>query len=312
MIRMVTAFALCMAVDNKRLERVNYDVILLQYYQWSADMTHRISPLYLTVLILTLYAIPGIAQQGNYSKGFVGTYQIGHRFGASALTLKPDESYELKSSDCTLEYVQSGTYVSSSKVLHFQILKYIAKSHGGESEINLLDPKQRKEVFGNDREVMPTEFELLPIRWSDRIYLIYKLDLGNFANAINLGLEPRRELSSEPYYGSFFLRKGDERKKVSGSPGIPRKWRSVLLSRPVVGTIVSLRGDAKGTLATLNKGSKSGLRVGMRLLMQNEEPSPWSGAEIVSIADNSAIVRTADRIMVGDRLTTKYVSRIYR
>jgi len=218
----------------------------------------------------------------------------------------------MRSRDCTLEYVQSGTYVTYSEVLHFKIVTYVAKGHGSEHEINLLDPIERKAVYGRYSDGMPMEmeFELLPIRWSDRIYLIDGGDLSNFVNAVNFGLEPRSELGSEPYYGSFFLREGDQHKKVSAAPKIPDKWRSVLLSRPVVATIVALTGDAKGTLATLNKGTKSVLRVEMRLLTENEEPSPWSRAEIVSVTKKSAIIRTGGRLMVGDKLSTKYMSRM--
>ena len=117
---------------------------------------------------------------------------------------------------------------------------------------------------------------MLPIKWSDRMYLIFEDDLSNFANAVNFGREPRSDFSSEPFYGSFYLREGDEKKKVSGAPAMPDMWSSVLLRRPVVATIVVLKGDDKGTLATLNKESKSGLRVGMRMLAKDEEPSPWS------------------------------------
>jgi len=265
----------------------------------------------LLFLILGLFATYGIAQQPE-SKSLVGSYTIGHTFGFSALTLDADGSYVMKTSDCTMEYTRSGTYVSSSKALHFEILKYVATDHGGIREINMLDPNERKGVFGKDSGEMPAEFELIPITWSDRIYLIDEDDLSNFANAVNFGVEPRAELSSEPYCGSFYLRDGDQKKKVSGAPGIPDKWSSLLLRRPVVATIVSLKGDDKETLATLNKGSKSGLRVGMRLLTKNEEPNPWSGAQVISVTTKSAVIRAWSGVMVGDKLSTKYVSHMYR
>jgi len=250
--------------------------------------------LVLSFFIVAIFAIDGSAQQQSTGNKLVGTYLTGHLFGSSALTLQADGTYVMRSRDCTLEYIRSGAYVTSSEVLHFKIVKYVAKGHGSEHEIHLLDPIERKAVYGrySDEIQMETEFELLPIRWSDRIYLIDGDDLSSFVNAVNFGPEPRSELSSQPYYGSFFLREGDQHKKVSVAPKIPDKWRSVLLSRPVVATIVALRGDAKGTLATLNKGTKSGLRVGMRLLNENEEPSPWSRAEIVSVTKKSAIIRT--------------------
>jgi hypothetical protein len=276
--------------------------------EWSKDMIHKIT-LCLLFLTVGLSATHSIAQQQNKFDSLVGTYSTGHTFGFSAFTLSSDGTFVRHSRDCTLQYIQSGTYVSSAEVLHFKILKSIAKPHGGEHEINLLDPNESKAVYGKDSGEISTEFELLPIKWSDRMYLIFEDDLTNFANAVNFGLEPRSDLSSEPYYGSFYLREGDQKKKVSGAPAIPDKWSAVLLRRPVVATIVALKGDDKGTLATLNKGSKSGLRVGMRMIMKDEEPSPWSVAEIVSVTKKSAVLRTARATMVGDKLSTKYESR---
>lgn len=272
-------------------------------------MTYKTN-LGLLFLFVGLFATHGIAQQQKKLASLAGTYHTGHRFGASALTLNADGSYVMKSSDCTMEYIQSGTYASSSEVLHFKILKYVT-NHGGR-EINLLNPYGRQEVFGNYSDKISTEFELRPITWSDRIYLIDEVEVSSFANAVNFGIEPRSQLGSDPYYGSFFLREGDQKKKVSGAPRIPDKWSSLLLRRPVVATIVALRGEAKETLATLNKGSKSGLRVGMQLLAKDEEPSPWSGAKVVSVNKNSAVIRTRGEIAVGDQLSTKYVSRIYQ
>jgi hypothetical protein len=266
----------------------------------------------LLLALVGLFATNSSAQQQRPANSLVGTYATGHRFGGSALTLEADGSYVEKSSDCTMDYVESGTYIYVSEVLHFKIVKYIAKSHGSEREIDLLDRNGRKEAFSIYAGEISTEFKLRPIRWSDRMYLIYENELNSFANAVNFGLEPRSELGSDPYYGSFYLREGDQKKKVSGAPRMPDKWRSVLLRRPVAATVVELKGDGKGTLATINKGSKSGLRVGMRLLTQDEDPSPWSVIEIVSVTDKSAVIRTYGGIAVGDKLATKYVSRIYR
>ena len=70
-----------------------------------------------------------------------------------------------------------------------------------------------------------------------------------------------------------------------------------------------------GSALTVNADGSyvmSGLRVGMQLLARDEEPSPWSGAKVVSVTKNSAVIRTSGEIIVGDKLNTKYVSRIYR
>lgn len=278
-------------------------------------MIAKLNRLSLVCFCVLLFMAQALAQQQEFTpNGLAATYGVGHRFGGSSLTLEADGRYSIESGDCTMEYFDSGTYTHSAGVLHFTILKQTAKGRGGEREINLLDPNGRKEVFGNSESgEIPRAFKLLPVKWSERVYLIYESDLNNFANAINLGLEPRSELSSEPYYGSFYLRRGDEQKKVSGSPSLPEKWQSFLLSKAIVTTVVSLDGDGREKIATVNKGSRDGLKVGMRLLAQDEEPSPWSGAEIISVEEKSAKVRIGADLKVGDKLGTKYERRdIYR
>jgi hypothetical protein len=266
-------------------------------------------------IAVLLFAVQSVAHHREITPDkLVATYVVGHRFGSSSLTLEADGRYSIESGDCTMEYFDSGTYILSEGALHFTVLKQTAKGRGSEREINLLDPNERKEVFGNDASgEIKKEFKLLPVAWSERIYLIYESDSNNFANAVNLGLEPRAELSSEPYYGSFYLRQGDEQKKVSESPSLPEKWLSFLLSKPVTAAIVGIEGDAQEKMATINKGSKNGLKVGMRLLAKDEEPSLWSGAEIVSLEESSAKVRVGTELKVGDKLSTKYERRdIYR
>jgi len=108
----------------------------------------------LLFLTVGLFATHTSAQQQSNAKSLVGTYQTGHRFGGSDLTLKADGIYVRQSSDCTMEYTESGIYVSSAAVLHFKTLKSVAKSHGGEREINLLDPNERKAIFGNYSGIM--------------------------------------------------------------------------------------------------------------------------------------------------------------
>jgi len=265
----------------------------------------------LLCLTLLLFAIQVLAQQQEFTPSeLAATYVTGHRFGGSSLTLEVDGRYSIESGDCTMEYFNSGSYVLSAGVLRLTVFKQTAKQRGEDREINLLDPNGRKEVFGKDAsEDIEKEFRLLPLKWTDRIYLIDEKDMNAFANAINLSLEPRSELSSEPYYGSFYLRKGDEQKKVIGSPSVSEKWLAFLLSKPLTATIVSLKREGQEETATINKGSRDGGRVGMRLLAKDEVPNPWWGAEIISVEPKSSKVRVGADSKVGDKLVTKYERR---
>lgn len=254
--------------------------------------------LLLPAFSILLLATQALAQQQECTPNkLAATYAAGHNFWGSFLTLTADGQYSKRSYDCTTEYFESGTYAISDGVLHFTVFKRTAKPNGGEVETDLLTES-------------PKEYKLLPIKWSDRIYLVFDDDLSNFANAINLGLEPRSQVNSEPYYGAFYLRTGDEKKKVSGNPTLSEKWNSFLLNRPVIATIIYVEGEAKDRIGIIDKGSKNGLKVGMRLIAKDEEPSLWIVTEIVSIEERSAKVRLSSDVKIGDQLSTKYKRRV--
>jgi hypothetical protein len=241
-------------------------------------------------------------------------------FGGGSRTLEPDGHYSAGGgSDDGTVIRESGTYALSGGVLRFTILKLVgSRNHGGD-EKNLLDPKERKEIFGESASGDAVrEYTMLPVTWSDRIYLISESDLKDFANAINLGLEPRSWLTAqspdEPYYGSFYLRKGDEQKKVKGMPSLPKEWLAFLLREPVTATVISIQESKKAAFmtsstATINRGRRDGIKVGMRLVAKGEEPSTSFGTEIISVEEETAkvrAVRVSEPLNVGDKLSTRY------
>jgi hypothetical protein len=272
-----------------------------------------VNRLHLACLAVLVFAATTSAQGAGVTPDeLAATYMVGHRFGASSLTIEGGGRYSIEAGDCTREYSDSGTYVIKDGVLHFTILKKTVKGRGGERELNLLDAEERKEFYAeSDAGAIKREFRLLPIRWSGRLYLIYEDELNNFANAVNLGLEPRPGLSAEPFYGSFYLRHGDERKGAAGRPALPGGWASFLLSKPLTATVVRIEGADKEQIATVNRGSRDGLKVGMRLVSKDEEPSPWWVTEVVSVGEKTARVRIrgGDELKSGDKLKSRFERR---
>jgi hypothetical protein len=267
------------------------------------------------------------AQQESTFKKFAGTYVTGHEFGGGSIKLEADGTFsDGGGSDDGTEISTSGNYTLSNGVLHFKITKQTGKRAGDRKEFNLLNLEERKEMFrGDDSGEVEREFKYLPIEWSERIYLINEIDLKDFANAINLGLEPRSSLTSGwdtlPWYGSFYLRSGDEQKKVTGIPNLPEKWLSFLLRKPVTATVISVQKIEKKqfitiSTATINKGSKDGLKIGMKLLSKDEVPSQWDGAEVVSVEKATAKIQarlSKAELKIGDKLSTIYKPKmLYR
>ena len=92
----------------------------------------------------------------------------------------------------------------------------------------------------------------------------------DFCNQINDGREPRNEI-----YGFCLLRKGDEKKKVSGFPTVPNEFTPYLLTKPIETEITDVgkpittsgEGEVKEIVikVTVKHGKKAGLLPGMEL-----------------------------------------------
>ena len=268
---------------------------------------------FLLFVVCLTFTVSVSAQQTLSVNELAGTYVAGHNFGGSSITLEADGTYSQNSGACTMATKESGKYLLSDGVIRFTILKYTGVQFSDESkEIDLFNDEARKEFYGyrdgEKVEPLKTEFTLLPVKWGERIYLIDEDDLKDFSNAINLGLEPRNELRSEPYYGQFYLRESDLSKSASGKPSLPTEWQSFILSKPVTAKIVAVEPQGKTKIATINRGSRDGLKVGMKLLVKEQEPSPWGKeGEILSVEERTAKVQVED-LKVGDILNSKYVS----
>jgi hypothetical protein len=281
-------------------------------------ISRKMNRLTFLCLAVLLSLVPSFAQHDETFKRFAGTYVSGHDFGGGSLTLDAHGRFsEEGGSDDGTQISTSGTFILSADRLHFTIVKQMG-TRGGK-KFNLLESKEKKEMFeSSDDEKIEKEFDLLPVEWSGRIYLLYEKDLKDFVNAVNLGIEPRATLVSSdytsPWYGPFYLRSGDEQKKVAGPPSLPEKWLSFLLSKPVTATVISIEETKKYEFsttftATIDKGSRDGLKVGMRLLTKNEEPSPWSGTEVISVEEKTAKIQAVlvnSELKVGDQINSRY------
>jgi hypothetical protein len=140
-------------------------------------------------------------------------------------------------------------------------------------------------TFENQREgfqgIAPA---LIPISWGSRRYLVPADDIVGFCNNINEGTEPRTSIR-----GFYLLRRGDEKKKVTGSPKVPDEYQQYLAAKPIEATIIAVgqyttrpsvvEWKFKDTLVTLDAGTKQGLRVGMELVVT----SPMEAGESVRI-----------------------------
>ncbi|MCP4247770.1 MAG: hypothetical protein GY778_12045 [bacterium] len=77
--------------------------------------------------------------------------------------------------------------------------------------------------------------EVVPIRWSDRRYLIPVDDVVEFCNWVNDRGEPRNRM-----HGFWYLRQGDHEKPVTGAPELPEEYQACLLNETVFAEIIEI------------------------------------------------------------------------
>jgi hypothetical protein len=152
---------------------------------------------------------------------------------------------------------------------------------GGTIRLFLTYPNEREGFQG----IAP---ELIPVQWGKRHYLIPSDGFLKFANAVNAGTEPSGLFGGRSY--QFLLRRGDEKKPVSGRPPIPQEYAAFLLKRPIVAKITSvgeshLNESWRITDISLNVGIVDSLKKGMDLYVGGEESGT---ATVVSVQERTA------------------------
>jgi len=131
--------------------------------------------------------------------------------------------------------------------------------------------------------------ELLPIQWGRRHYLIAVDRIVDFTNAINAGTEPR---PSAFFGGRFLLRRGDEKKPVSGQPSLPSEFLSYILAEPINARISfveqsRVEQSRRTTYVRIEVGSIDGLKPGMELYVHS--PSRiFDTAVVTDVSEHSA------------------------
>ncbi len=165
--------------------------------------------------------------------------------------------------------------------------------------------------------------DLIPVPWGERQYLIPSEEMISFCNRVNGGMEPRIPLTDD---GHAFLRRGDDRRKVSGMPQVPQEYRKYLLATPVEADLVTVGTYTDGwnaealyevakASATIDSGSVSGLLPGMRLHAKQpkEAHESWITLTAVGLKSSRGILTTAEASSTtpkpGQRFSTQLHSR---
>jgi hypothetical protein len=132
--------------------------------------------------------------------------------------------------------------------------------------------------------------DLIPVQWGNRHYLIPSDGFVKFANAVNAGTEPNDPMGGRSY--QFLLRRGDEKKDVSGQPPIPEEYAAYLLKRPIAAKVISvgeshLTDSSRFTHVTLNVGVIDGLKKGMELYVHGPQEG-FGTATVVSVEERTS------------------------
>src|SRR5258705_12042351 len=261
--------------------------------------------LQLSLIILSLTI--SVSAQQRVPSELIGSYLFRFQWGGTRITLNSDGTFLKQTSNCTSIYGQSGPYSVSNDRLSLTTLKITVRGFGDDAkEIDLRKRKARKEILETDEPFKPEQSEIRIVRWGPRIYLMSDSYRASFIEAINLGFEPREVDGYRPLYGEILLREGHENKDAVGLPSLPDVFLANLLSAPITATVVSLETANNKTIATINQGSLSGLKVGTILVPEsNEDPFDVPRYEVLSVSEQSSKVAVFGRIKVAEQLTTR-------
>jgi hypothetical protein len=123
------------------------------------------------------------------------------------------------------------------------------------------------------------------------MYLVPADGMVGFCNEVNDGSEPASGRS-----GSYLLRRGDEKLKVTGMPDVPREYRPYLLKEPITAEITAvgryrthpgLAGTTfRETTVTVNAGKRNGLLPGMELVVTS--PDMVERVKITKVSEEAA------------------------
>lgn len=243
----------------------------------------------------------------------IASFTSVHNFGSSTITFDTNGKFKIETGDCTTEYFSSGKYNFLSNVVNFNELNRKRQSRVfDELSLSRLSEEEKKAYYDEESFAENSRTsKMIPVKWAARLYLIDEEELENFCNAVNLGIEPRPELSSDPFYGAFYLRAGDEYKDVTGMPVLPGNWNGFFLKKPVTAKITKIEdGEKNEKIVTVNRGALSGLKIGMRLIKKNQAPSLWSDARVISVEKYSAGLSVSpinEELKIGQILTSRFV-----
>jgi hypothetical protein len=259
---------------------------------------------------LVLLAVTHVEIFARQNSNLVGSYVFSFEWGGGEITLNKKGRFTATSSSCTSVTTESGNYSVSNNLIRFTTLKLSIRNFDDHKEHDLTKRKARKKYLETDEPFKPESWEVQVVRWGERVYLVDQNAYRGFIEAINLGFEPRQAKAILPYFGSIYLRIGDENKPVAGPPPFPEEFLRDLLPAPVIATIIELKTEGTSTLATIDRGSADGLREKMPLV--SVTPTIFfRGYRIRSVREHTAEVDVYGDVKVGDQLSTR-VANVWR
>jgi hypothetical protein len=142
----------------------------------------------------------------------------------------------------------------------------------------------------SDTEEDELESDFLLVRWGERRYFVEVNRILSFCLDIEQKREPRKDI-----HGLWYMRVGDENKKVEGNPELPKGFEKYLHMKPIEGTITALgrskldyfhepsNQDRVRQEVKLGIGEKDGVLARMKFEAVNERFAPFTWARVTTV-----------------------------
>ncbi len=213
---------------------------------------------------------------GKYSAGGLGSY---------TLILKEGNKYNFTAHGdlirmCPIQPIQ-GEYLIQGRYL-------------------ILIPGPHLSDYGLDPPVV-----MAPVIWDKNVFLLSDTsstdEIVEFCNIVNSRKDSLKSMELWSYHKTRDPMKIDD--ELKGNPSLPEEWKNCILDEPLKPEVIKV--EEKSALV-VNKGKDDGLRVGMKLYLDNSALlAIWKISEVSAKQSHAIPFGEVPTITIGQKLSTR-------
>ncbi|MCI0442342.1 hypothetical protein L0152_03875, partial [bacterium] len=225
------------------------------------------------------------------------------------------EPPSINSSDLISKYSASGLFGSYTLILK-EGNKYDFTARGDVINFCPIQPKQGEYLIqGRYLILIPgphfSEYGLtapevmVPVIWDNRVFLLWDTTstegILEFCNIVNSRKDSLKSLELWSYHKTRDPMQIDD--ELKGNPSLPEEWNDCILDEPMKPEVIKVE---ERSVLVVNMGKDDGLRVGMKLYLDNSALlAVWKINEVSAKQSHAIPFGDTPEITLGEKLSTR-------